>query len=69
VQLGDGLKTIEYFDHLLRSEPKNERLPDLGAAVLWMPLIVSAISEPETTRRRACAATCSFRVAVMVRAE
>jgi UDP-glucuronate decarboxylase len=28
VQLQDGLmKTIEYFDHLLRSEPKDERLP------------------------------------------
>src|SRR5262245_877344 len=28
VQLRDGLtKTIEYFDHLLRAEPKDERLP------------------------------------------
>jgi hypothetical protein len=28
VQLQDGLmKTIEYFEQLLRSEPKDERLP------------------------------------------
>src|SRR5262250_1752093 len=32
VQLRDGLmKTIEYFDHLLRSEPKDERLPSRSA--------------------------------------
>jgi hypothetical protein len=32
VQLQDGLmKTIEYFDQLLRSDPKDERLPTRSA--------------------------------------
>jgi UDP-glucuronate decarboxylase len=32
VQLQDGLmKTIEYFDELLRSDPKDERLPTRSA--------------------------------------